>query len=166
MQELYRRREELLKQQTESLQEQTWQSLHLKNATVSLVLLIPILLMLLALGASVQKERPEKAPILPPIKQEPGPDEPKTPANGPLHDQPPIIVLAEAQGYSFETGKADIAPEFGIALKTKIVPRRVGGFQKTCVELAHIEKDARILDLGVGAGHTIIHQSLRDLRIE
>lgn len=90
----------------------TSQSLHLKNASVSLVLLIPILLMLLALGAMVQKLQPEPIP-------QPQPE--PIPSEKP-HDQPPIIVLTEAEGYSFETGKAEITPEFSEALTTKIIP--------------------------------------------
>jgi outer membrane protein OmpA-like peptidoglycan-associated protein len=38
------------------------------------------------------------------------------------HDQPPIIMLSEAEGYSFETGKADITREFGTAINTQIIP--------------------------------------------
>lgn len=84
------------------------QALHLKNAAVSLVLLIPILLMLLALGAMVQQQRPDGGSGKPPTTLP--------------HDQPPIIVLTEAEGYSFETGKADITPEFSEALTMKIIP--------------------------------------------
>src|SRR5262249_45382633 len=89
------------------------QALHLKNAAVSLVLLIPLLLMLLALGAIVQQQRPGEEPV-PPRKPPEGADggPPKTLP----HDQPPIIVLTEAEGYAFETGKADITPEFSTAL--------------------------------------------------
>jgi outer membrane protein OmpA-like peptidoglycan-associated protein len=67
--------------------------------------------MLLALG------------VQPPIEPGSSPGGPETPGSSLPHDQPPIIVLAEAQGYAFETGKADITPEFENALKTKIVPR-------------------------------------------
>jgi flagellar motor protein MotB len=31
-------------------------------------------------------------------------------------------MLTEAEGYSFETGRADITPQFGAALKAKIIP--------------------------------------------
>jgi len=88
------------------------QALHLKNAAVSLVLLIPILLMMLALGVMVQQQ--------PPMPPKPSSVEPpKTPP----HDQPPIIVLTEAEGYAFETGKAGITPEFSEALTTNIIPK-------------------------------------------
>ena len=38
-----------------------------------------------------------------------------------LHQHWKEIVLTEAEGYSFETGKADITPEFSEALTTKII---------------------------------------------
>jgi outer membrane protein OmpA-like peptidoglycan-associated protein len=96
-----------------------WQALHLKNAAVSLVLLVPILLMLLALGATVQQPPPPEDPVL--LGEEPNGGGGELP-EAPPHDQPPIIVLTEAEGYSFETGKADITAEFSDALTTKIIP--------------------------------------------
>lgn len=41
------------------------------------------------------------------------------------HDQPPIIVLSEAEGYSFPSGRATIATSFRRQLSEIIVPRIV-----------------------------------------
>jgi outer membrane protein OmpA-like peptidoglycan-associated protein len=40
-----------------------------------------------------------------------------------LQDQPPIIMLRETDGYSFDAGSADIKPEFLARLATEIVPK-------------------------------------------
>jgi len=92
------------------------QSLYLKNAAVSLVLLIPILLMMLALGTMVRQRQPPTEPMSP---IEPLPIEP--PQTLP-HDQPPIITLKESEGFSFPSGSADVSGEFRIKLSQIIVP--------------------------------------------
>jgi outer membrane protein OmpA-like peptidoglycan-associated protein len=75
--------------------------------------------MLLVLGATVQQDRLREE------RGRPGEEGSRSPeGNGTLpHDQPPIVVLTEAEGYSFETGKAEITPEFAIALNTQIIAR-------------------------------------------
>lgn len=69
------------------------QSLYIKNATVALLVVVPILLIAL-----------------------PGEE-------GPAPDQPPIITLAEAEGYTFNTGSAKLSSDFIAALDSRIAPR-------------------------------------------
>jgi flagellar motor protein MotB len=65
------------------------------NAAVGLVILIPLLLLIWE-----DQQQPPK----------------------PL-DQPPIIILREAEGYSFATGKANLSPDFNRLLTDSIIPK-------------------------------------------
>lgn len=83
------------------------QYLDLMNTTVALVLIIPVMLFGLILSSQL------------PSRSKGGP-------SGEIYDQPPIISLPESQGYSFESGRAALTPEFQKALHDKIVPRIKG----------------------------------------
>jgi outer membrane protein OmpA-like peptidoglycan-associated protein len=78
-------------------------ALSLKNATVSLLMLLPLTVMILALRAG---DRPS--------------DET---ADRPPEDQPPIITLSEAQGYTFPSGSAVLTPSLIMALDSTVAPR-------------------------------------------
>jgi outer membrane protein OmpA-like peptidoglycan-associated protein len=65
-------------------------SLYLKNAAVSLVIIVPLVILVVATTW------------------------------GTVDEQPPIISLSEAEGYHFRVGSAEISPEFMVALKEAI----------------------------------------------
>ena len=71
-------------------------SLYLKNTTVTLLLIVPLLLAIVGL-----------------ISGNGGREE-----NG--ADQPPIIVLSEAEGFTFKSGSAEISSEFAVALRSSV----------------------------------------------
>ena len=93
-------------------------TLQLLNSAVALVLLIPILL--LVVSAVHERARVPSAD------------------RGRPHDQPPIIVLSESQGYSFPSGRADLSPAFQTRLRTDIIPklkRTIADYQCDVVEV-------------------------------
>lgn len=69
----------------------------------------------------------EPAPIVPAPTPIPTPTPEPTPDPGPPeepgHTWPPIIRLAEADGYSFPTGRNWISPEFAGKLRTEVLPQ-------------------------------------------
>lgn len=97
------------------------------NTTVVLLLLFALLFVSLLIGMRAQRSEQSLAPS----DARPAPDA-RCPACGPrdqgppfppgAHDQPPIIVLSEAAGFSFPTGKADVSPSFQRALRERITP--------------------------------------------
>lgn len=55
-----------------------------------------------------------------------------------INDKPPIILLPEAEGYTFETGSARITPSFADGIRTKIIPRIIAAanaYQATVIEI-------------------------------
>lgn len=93
----------------------------LMNTTVVLLVVFALLFVLLGLTKTLadlrQRQTEQEARC---TREKPCPICPDCP---PLaHDQPPIIVLTEAEGFSFATGRADIAPAFQQALREQIIP--------------------------------------------
>jgi outer membrane protein OmpA-like peptidoglycan-associated protein len=82
-------------------------SLYLKNTTVALVMIVPWLIIAVAYALEGRKE--------PPIDRPP-------PSVAP-DDQPPIIIMSEARGYTFRTGSADLSDAFAQALDDSVAPR-------------------------------------------
>ena len=81
-------------------------SLPLLNSAVAFVVLIPILL----IAISVVRENIGLRTAL------------GDSGEGKPHDQPPIIVLRESEGYSFPSGSAALSPAFQRNLKDEIIP--------------------------------------------
>lgn len=101
-------------------------SIELMNMAVVLLVIFPLLFVFLGLSRSLaERQQPrEEGEKSPPAEPEPPPD-PCAACASLAHDQPPIIVLSEAEGFSFATGKAEISPEFHTALRENIIPQLV-----------------------------------------
>lgn len=56
-------------------------------------------------------------------KLEEKPTVPATAKNEERKEQPPIIILSEAEGYTFKTGSAEISKDFQNSLKNEIIPK-------------------------------------------
>jgi hypothetical protein len=85
------------------------------NASVALVILIPLLLLLAGsirarTDTSGGRARAAHDYVLP---------------AAPLNDQPPVISISEAQVFSFPSGTAEIAPDFRRFLVDAVIPKLV-----------------------------------------
>lgn len=56
----------------------------------------------------------------------------------PLEDQPPIIMLRDTEGYSFDPGSADIKPEFLSRLANEIVPKLIALGEKYSAQIVEV----------------------------
>ena len=64
------------------------------------------------------------------------------------HDWPPIINLSEARGYFFQTGKAELTPDFEDKLRTTIVPQLLDlarQFRVTTIEVVGHTDEQKIV---------------------
>lgn len=85
-------------------------SLWQMNAAVALLTVFALLFIILGVSKALAE-----------LQQRQGITE--APSATPRPDPPPIIVLPEAEGFSFETGKADLSPAFRDALAHQIIPQ-------------------------------------------
>ena len=90
-------------------------ALPLLNSAVAFVVLIPVMLIAISVTRENLGLRGEVARLG-------GVSEP--------HDQPPIIVLRESEGFSFPSGSANISSAFGSRLLSTIIPTLHANIEK------------------------------------
>lgn len=99
-------------------------SLWQMNAAVALLIVFALLFIILGVSKALADLRQRQALTEAQCRSEKiCPSCPVCPQlSPPPPDQPPIIVLPEAEGFSFESGKADLSLAFKDALSSRIIP--------------------------------------------